>query len=390
MKIAIVVYDLNIKGGTQRQALELAVNLKKLGHEVDVFTCFYDKEKCYTDLCEQLNIIYVNLGTQSYRPISKIKRRLKILNLSQELKELQKLIIENQNKYDVINLHDYEVYKIAKNIKHQNIVWMLNDIPRESLINMTKKNKKILRFINAILIKFEVGNIKKIVVLDNRVKENLKKYYNLTSEVVRSGIDLSMFPNINRNNSFKKNDIKIFSSSIFFPHRRFEDIVDAIEIIKNRQKDIKISIIINGRVDRHNEYYQFIKNRIEEKGVNDLIKIKEGLSEYDLKNHYLDADLFIFPNHKQTWGLAVFEAMLAGCVCLVSKTSGAHEVLTHEENAILINPKSPEEIANHIINLAENPDKMKRISINARNFVENNISWEKYSQNMITLFQNNE
>lgn len=92
MKIAIAVYDLNIKGGTQRQVLELAVCLKNFGHQVDVYTCFYDKENCYTELCEQLNIIFVKKGEQSHTKLSKIKRRLNIFKLSEELTTLKNLI----------------------------------------------------------------------------------------------------------------------------------------------------------------------------------------------------------------------------------------------------------------------------------------------------------
>lgn len=388
MKIAIAVYDLNIKGGTQRQVLELAVCLKNFGHQVDVYTCFYDKENCYTELCEQLNIIFVKKGEQSHTKLSKIKRRLNIFKLSEELTTLKNLIKKRENYYDVINIHDYEVYKIAKHIKNDNIVWMLNDIPRESLINMANKNKKILRIINYFLLKIEAKNIKKIVVLDNSVKNKLKKYYKTSSSVIRSGINLKMFDGLNQERIFKKNEINIFVSSIFFPYRRFEDVVDAIEIIKNEKKEIKLSVTINGKTDRHNEYYQFIKNRIENKNLSNYIKIINGLSENELKNYYQKSDIFIFPNHNQTWGLAVFEAMLAGCVCIVSKTSGAHEVLSHKNNAILIEPKSPEEIAKNIIYLAENPEIMNNISKNAINFVKQNLSWEKYSQDMLKLFQN--
>ena len=46
MKIGIVAWDLNISGGTQRQALELALHLQKMGHNVKVYTVYYDKEEC--------------------------------------------------------------------------------------------------------------------------------------------------------------------------------------------------------------------------------------------------------------------------------------------------------------------------------------------------------
>lgn len=45
LKIDIVAWDLNISGGTQRQALELALHLQNMGHKIKVYTVYYDKEK---------------------------------------------------------------------------------------------------------------------------------------------------------------------------------------------------------------------------------------------------------------------------------------------------------------------------------------------------------
>lgn len=263
----------------------------------------------------------------------------------------------------------------------------MNDIPGQSLINKIDKIKFLLYFINKTLLRRFTKNIKKNIVLDNQAKNIAQKKYKLSTIVVRSGIDLNMYNKyIHQNKKVKENHIRIFASSIFFPYRRFEDIVDAIEIIKNTT-EINLSVTINGNPNRNLKYFNFINQRIKDKKLNETIKITTGISEHELKNKYLETDIFIFPNHQQTWGLSVFEAMLAGCVCLVSKTSGAHEVLTDNDNAILIKPKSPEEIARKIIYLANNPKIIHRISINAQKFVKDNLSWKKYSEDMLKIFK---
>ena len=50
MNIAIIIRRLNVKGGAQRQALSLARELKNMGHNVALYTFFYDKDKCFSDL----------------------------------------------------------------------------------------------------------------------------------------------------------------------------------------------------------------------------------------------------------------------------------------------------------------------------------------------------
>ena len=314
----------------------------------------------------------------------------KILNAcytDKRIKRLNNLIQSTKIKYDIINIHDGKVYKLANILNHKNIIWMMNDIPGQFFINKITKIKFLLYIFNSKLLKKLTKKIRKIVVLDNRVKNICETKYKLKTIVVRSGLDLNMYDEYkNYNKIINNNVIKIFSSGIFFPHRRFEDIVDAIEIIKNKT-NINLSVTINGNGSLNATYFNFIKNKIDEKKLNEIIKITDGLNENELKIKYLEADIFIFPNHQQTWGLSVFEAMLAGCVCLVSKTSGAHEVLTDNQNAILINPMAPEEIAQKIIYLAQNIDIIKKLSVNAKKFVYDNLSWQRYTENMVKIFK---
>lgn len=385
MKIAIVLWEANIKGGTQRQALELAYNLQTLGHQVDVFTYYYNSEECYTELCQKLKIYYVSLEKDKSSTLQ--QKVLNACHTDKRIKSLKNLILNTKIDYDVINIHDSQVHKIANILNHKNIVWMMNDIPGQFFINKISRIKSLLYVFNAQLLKKITKKIKKIVVLDNRVKNICHKEYKLETIVVRSGINLDMYADYkNYNKVLTKDNIKIFSSGIFFPHRRFEDIVDAVEIIK-KTSSLNLSLTINGNNILNPNYFNFIKQRIDEKKLNDTIKITNGLSENELKSKYLETNIFIFPNHQQTWGLSVFEAMLAGCVCLVSKTSGAHEILTDNQNALLINPKAPEEIAQKIIYLAKNTEIINELSINAKKFVHNNLSWRHYAEDMIKIFK---
>ncbi|MFH1662248.1 MAG: glycosyltransferase family 4 protein [Candidatus Falkowbacteria bacterium] len=402
MKIAILVWDLNIKGGTQRQALELALNLQNKGHKVDVFCYVYNKEKCFIDLCDKLNIYYVtsvDIGLNfnkinKFSFLKKLSRRIFFCNalfdvffIKKSLKIYKKNIekIHDTSYYDTINVHDYEIYKIARILKHKNIIWMMNDIRRAPAFGKFFIFNLIKKFLNNVLIKLEMNNINKIAVLDGRNKELCKKHYNLEAIVVRSGVDLDLFNSFTNDRVFKKDNYNIFASNIFYPHRRFEDIIDAVEILtKNGIKNINVTI--NGDNSRCFDYYLFIKNRIKEKKLDNYISIVNGVSEKKLLEYYNNSDIFIFPNHNQTWGLSVFEAMLSGCVCIVSRTSGASEVLTDSENAIIIEPKNPKEIADKILYLIKNYKKMEHISKKGVDFVKNNLSWESYMQDMLKIF----
>ena len=404
MNIALVIWELTIRGGTQRQTIELAHALMRKGHTVDIFCYSYNSKNTFTDLCNGLTIhaVHTTTGTRRASANTTPKSYLRVLlyqlkvyavllrdlfSVGGAIQELKALMEHagSLSRFDVINLHDYQVYRLSRIISHPKIVWMMNDIQRaKSNASPDEYTNPLLALISRAIVRAETNHIDTIIVLDERNKQLVKKYYNREARVVRSGVSIDMFGEHER--EYRAHDIySIFASSIFFPWRRFEDLVDAIGILRDRAIT-SVQLTINGLPDRSPEYYHFICNRIEQLGLESLITIRTGLSESELRDMYTKSDIFIFPNEYQTWGLAVFEAMLAGCACIVSRGAGAHEVLTDTENALLVDPRNPKQIADAIEYLITDPEQLARIARAGTAYVRHHRSWDVYAQDMITLF----
>ena len=373
MSIAIIIRRLNVKGGAQRQALCLARELKNMGHNVALYTFFYDKEKCFSDLLDDMAVFSSNEA---------------------DPKKLSRLI---DPKTDVLNPHDQEAYRVAyyfkKDVKNTPSVWMMNDVPGKNFgfWKESQFNPELRRsFTKALYHKLYdwqdrrfVSAQEKITVLDNWNKELVKSYYNKDATVVRSGLDYSHFEYYKHEPP--KHEIKLLCAGIFFPHRRFEDVITATSLLK--KSDYKASLTIVGDYDNDKNYYAKLVRWVHSLRLDDKVKFVGKVSDSELKKFYQTHDAFIFGNHLQTWGLAVFEAMASGIPVIVSRTSGASEVLVDRKNAILVNPKSPEEIKSAILELISNPDFYSKISSEGRKFVEENISWKKYAQEMFEVFR---
>lgn len=389
MNIAIIVRRLNVKGGAQRQALCLARELKKMGHNAALYTFFYDKERCFSDLLDGM-VVYSSNDTDHK-------------NLSQ--------LIESST--DVLNPHDQEAYKVAhyfkKLVRNVPSVWMMNDVPsknfgfwKESQFNPNLQRSfaksiyhKLYDFWDRRFIKTQ----EKITVLDNWNKSLVKKYFKKDAVIVRSGLDIEKFK-FNEHKIRDTKNIKLLTTGIFFPHRRFEDLITAASLLQgNLSKDkspnersievqprYNFSLDIIGDYDNDKKYHRVLVEQARLLKIEDKVNFLGKVSDEKLMEAYKTHDIFIFPNHLQTWGLAVFEAMACGIPVIVSRTAGASEILTDRENAMLVNSKTPEEIRNVVLELVSNPEFYSKISKNGQKFVEKNISWQKYAREMIDVF----
>jgi glycosyltransferase involved in cell wall biosynthesis len=117
-------------------------------------------------------------------------------------------------------------------------------------------------------------------------------------------------------------------------------------------------------------------------GIAEHCRFLGKVSDAEMVKMYQAADVFVFPNSPQTWGLAVFEAMACGTPVVVSRGAGASEVLTDGVNGYLVDPASPDQMAAAIRRIAENPADWVRLSREGRRFVEENITWVQYGRKM--------
>lgn len=394
MKIAIIVRRLDVKGGAQRQALELANELQKRGHAVKIYTFVYVKEECFEDLLDGLTVIPWSASSEKGASYYSIFRG----SFFEENRRAKELALQIDRDIDLLHPHDQVSYRVAayynKYVKNVPSVWMMNDVPTRAYSlwharqfdpgsRMPLAKRLLHRLMDFYDIQKFIRSQDTIAVLDNFNRENVRRFLGRDAVVVRSGLDIKKFQYAQRPPP-GKDDIAILMTGIFMRHRRFEDGIEAVEILARRGCGVRMTIIGDYANDR--VYYEKLREIAREKGLRDRIVFLGKVSEEELVRNYQRHHIFIFPNDFQTWGLAVFEAMACGTPAVVSRGAGASEVLRHRENAMLVNPRAPQEIADAIENLTSDPSLYTMLSRKGRAFVEKNLGWDRYTDTMEALF----
>jgi glycosyltransferase involved in cell wall biosynthesis len=310
--------------------------------------------------------------------------------------EFTDLIVGGFDDVDVINYHsplaDKYIYQAAYICKKKYgipTVWMMNDLPGN--LKAPKTNQQIKFIFDLIrggpigryIDKGRITQIDQIVVLDKMNRDLVKRDIGLEAEIVRSGLDLEEFKFRKRRPN--KRGFKILATGIFLPHRRFEDLIIALNILREKGYHMTLNLIASDVYSK--PYAQKIVELVSVLNIKGQVNFLGAVSEEELVNNYSHSDVFVFPNHPQTWGLAVFEAMASGTPVIVSTGAGASEVLTDGENALLVSPRRPEEIAACLQKLFNDERLWERLSTNGRKFVEENIRWDLYGGKMLQLFQ---
>ena len=402
MRIAIILRRLNVKGGTQRQALSLGRELLRRGHEVDLYTLDLDRDRCYPDLLAlfpRIHEISPHVRARAER-LSPLVRFLPspLHALIRENRLAAALAREIPADYDLLNPHDQVAYKVAhyyKNSYNVPSVWNMNDLPlktwaydhrrgQDETFHQPWYRQLTYRLFDAYDIKKFIRRQDAIVVVDFFNRDLVRRYMGLRACTVRNGPDFGHF-SFREHEPPKNRSVRILTSGIFLPHRRYEDAIRGIKILRDRGYDAALTVL--GLRENDPDYDRKLLTLVRETGVEQYITFAGSVSEQHLVELYHTHHIYTFQHHLQSDGLSPFEAAACGMPIVVSKTAGCHEVLTDGENALLLEPKNPEDWADKIQTLTDNPPLYRQLAAAANNFVRANFSWEKYADGFLDVVE---
>lgn len=138
-----------------------------------------------------------------------------------------------------------------------------------------------------------------------------------------------------------------------------------------------------------------IANNYPAKGLKYLIKAEEGfqdikfviLSKVPDASKYLKAfDVFVLPSVKEGFPWVILEAMLAEIPVVATKVGALPKIIQNGENGILIEPRSPQQIADAITKLLNNESLRKKLAEQGKKTVIEKFNLQKMIQQYEDLF----
>ena len=392
MKIAVVVNELDIRGGTHKQVLRLCEYLIDNGHDVAIYTKYFDLKKTYPGFKNMK--IFSTKGAREAVSASEKKKSIfnKIQTRVQVVSEDLDLLKMIPRDTDIINVHDtgmpYLLFflRLFKGSKPK-VVWQINDLPGCFFVGVSQN---AVASKNSFMRKLDRAINRSAAKKSNRITVNVSKNKSRVEDQLRQSADV-FYCGVDKNESLQKHTypsdaktIRLLSTGVFFPYRNYESLVLAVEKLNEQGYFVHLDIVGSTELDRN--YADSIKELIKTKGLEDKITVWGQVDEEKYIELYNQAHMFLFLNIDQSWGLAVFEAMSCGLPTLVSNSVGAIELLSDGKDSLIIEPKDIDAICDAIIKLKNDKAYYEMISRNGMEAVEM-FTWEKlYCEKAEELF----
>ncbi|MBI4688135.1 MAG: glycosyltransferase family 4 protein [Nitrospirae bacterium] len=106
----------------------------------------------------------------------------------------------------------------------------------------------------------------------------------------------------------------------------------------------------------------------------------------DVRLMLKEIDIFVCASRWEGHPMVCLEAMVSGKPVVAAEWGSASEVLTNGETAIIVEPRKPEDIAEGIIKLIDNPEMARQMGARGRKDVEEKFSCSSVAHNFQTLY----
>ena len=368
--IAFLISELDIRGGTHKQFLELLNYADSQHVKFKVLTSHVDYTKTYPGFAKYADRI-VEIG-----PIGRKSWWMQIWKIRRLLKDVS-----------VVNIHDNGFQYVLMAFAGKRVVWQVNDLYplfKEGVSKdrcLSKSDYLKILWIRVTTWLF----VDQVTVNVSKNAERVKKQLGKNARVLYCGISPIDICHNNEMtfNRFRQKKIRLLSSGVFFPYRNYETLVNAVAQLRRHGVDATLNIF--GSYSRRPDYYKTIQSQIDSMGLSGFIKILGQVDECTYQKLHEESDVFCFVNVDQSWGLAVFEAMSAGLPVVVSKSVGATEILHDGEDALFVDPMNADMIASRIEGLMEDHARYANIQGNGLRLVQS-YSWrDAYCKPMLQL-----
>jgi len=405
MKIGIVCFNFFIAGGA-RLALDLAKSLGKLGHKVVIYTPD-NKAESYRDIMAGLDIKIIKprlsiTAFSSKKPrtfvgwiIKKIREEVGFLSAA------RKIVSAMESDFDIVSVHDSSyvvgyLYKRKLNPRTR-VIWNVNGQP---FLYISRNNflidivGRIYHWTRGFFNKKYLRAVDESIVLDTYNKQWLEKYGVKNISIIRGGIDFGKFyaPVKDFTKKATNKSVKLFALGALNPYRRFEDVIMAIYYLRQWGYNAEAEIICNN-IWHEDGVRDNLISLVQKHHLENAVRLHfTGVPDEELRRTYSNSDVFVqavyvTPPGNHGWGLVNFESMASGLPLIVCRASTATEVLEDNRTALFVDPLSPEQIARKVESLILNPKLYKEIALAGQSFVKNNLSWEKYAQEVLEVFK---
>ncbi|MEH7223926.1 glycosyltransferase family 4 protein [Bacillus sp. JJ1566] len=371
MKIAMISWEYppQFSGGLGIHCYNIVHALTHIGVEIDFYLPAYKTEGFDIPIGMTMRHVQINdpVSTNAYNSSTNLDTIKKFRSQLEEDFEPEGI--------DVIHAHDWMgVFAAARLAERYKIplIWTIHSTEYDRAAGMP---------VNPGILAIEqeaCKNVNHTITVSNLMKQSLVSVYNADPNkisVIYNGIETSPFQEIS-NRDYQRTDGYILFLGRVTGQKGPDDFLAAAQIVLAERDDVRFMIAGDG------DLLKSLKRRAKRWKISKQIEFTGSVYDDQLMDCYKKAIIFVLPSVSEPFGITVLEAMASGLPTIISTNTGAGEVVN---NVKYVEPKQPNELAQAILTLLNNPQLRQTLGEEGAREV-GKLSWENIANETRSLY----
>ncbi len=203
--------------------------------------------------------------------------------------------------------------------------------------------------------------------------ESVARYFPGEYTVIPNGVDIRRFrPDLPPIPWMKESPaFHVLFVGRFEPRKGLIYLIRAVYLLRDAIPDLRLVVVGDGPLRA------FYQREVERRGIRDRVVFVGRVAREHLPRYYASADVFVSPaTGAESFGIVLLEAQACGTPVIASHIPGYAQVIRHEENGLLVPPRSPRHLARALLRLYRHPDLRHRLRKRGLDVVRQRYAWD--------------
>jgi glycosyltransferase involved in cell wall biosynthesis len=255
-------------------------------------------------------------------------------------------------------------------------------------------NEKFMLEFNSFLRSSEKKLMKRsdaLIAVSQYTEKELTEFYGISEEkihVIYNCVDVQKFkPNTDKEKLRRELGLEKEKKIVLFVGRLYSrkgltTLVQSIPKVVQVFKDAKF--IISGGGFKQNQ--EKLQRQAEKVKANNHVSFLGYFPDEKLPNLYACSDIFVLPALYENFPFAILEAQASGLPVISTKVGGIPELVTDNENGLLVDPADAEQLADAIIRLLQDPIFAEKLGRQGRQLMVEKFAWPHATKEVVALY----
>lgn len=373
-------------GGMSVYIREVARELGRQGHHVDVYTRVHDPaDPRIVDLGRNARLIHLEAG-----PEETMHKLVLYSHLPDFTCNLESYRRNSGLRYDFVFSHYWLSGWVGRYLERW---WQVPHITMFHTLGAVKNSLGIdedepeLRIVNETVL---AQNCHRIIAATEREKDDLARRYGASPDsisVIPCGVDLELFQPIEREIARHKLGVEDAKMILFVgriePLKGVERLISAIPSLWDTER---VKLMIVGGDEYSRQEINRLRRMSFDLGIEDSVTFSGMVDQKQLPCYYSAADVCVVPSYYESFGLVALESLACGTPVVATDVGHLKNLVKHGETGYIVASNTPQHLADGLSMFLSRPARDMETALSVRASVAN-YKWADIAEKIAGQFQ---